>query len=212
MPEPDIGALLLRLDQTGDSATAAAANEIFDRIGDQLPKVDRVADRLREVLELARGIVVLRVSDARPSADPAVAARAAAQYVAAMLWTFPAAEREHALQLYMRASEDVFASVRLNGASVDGTIYYLRDNRGEAIKIGYATDLKARLAALATGAPFGNELLASEPGTLTDEAALHLRFSHLRISSSGEWFRVGEDLLAHIDEVQKRNGSLDTQL
>lgn len=74
-------------------------------------------------------------------------------------------------------------------------VYYISDNNG-LIKIGISTNVNKRLAALQTGHGHTLALVASHPGTTTDEAELHQRFTHLR--ERGEWFRAGDDLLDHL--------------
>lgn len=67
-------------------------------------------------------------------------------------------------------------------------IYFAQTNDNAFIKIGYASNVKNRLAALQTGAPQGVKLLAAMPGDHKVERALHERFAGLR--GHGEWFRT----------------------
>jgi len=200
MPEPDFAALRNRLDAIADTPTAAATLEILARIGDAILATDDVAaaDAVRDVLSFSRGFALLRVSDARPSTDPLVPARWAAQQAFAMLWTLPAETKDLAIPVFIEAADKVFADLKRTGSAVLGTIYYIRYGGQTDVKIGYATSLTARLRALGTGTPYGIELLASHPGTPADEVALHQRFAHLRISTDREWFSDGDDLMAHI--------------
>lgn len=70
-----------------------------------------------------------------------------------------------------------------------GTIYFARS--GDLIKIGFTTNLRQRLKALGV-----DHVLATTSGTMQDEKALHHRFGPHWVE--GEWFRMGDDLMAHI--------------
>lgn len=67
-----------------------------------------------------------------------------------------------------------------------GSVYAIGEKPGGPVKIGYAASPAQRLAELQTGNHLDLRVLASFPGTLEDEAALHRRFAILRIR--GEWF------------------------
>ena len=83
------------------------------------------------------------------------------------------------------------------GSDTDGeVVYFLR--AGDAIKIGYTTNLAARKRALETASAVPLELLASIPGDRSEEARLHREWWHLHIR--GEWFRADEELLRCIRE------------
>lgn len=71
------------------------------------------------------------------------------------------------------------------------TIYYL--SLGDQIKIGYTVDLDQRMRSY----PPASILLATHPGTLADETALHERFKAYR-ASGREWYHRVPDLLTHI--------------
>jgi hypothetical protein len=200
VPEPDFVSLERRLDATSDTSTARAALEILETIAELLPPEGRGSIAVRDVLERTRGIVVLRVSDAHPSDDPVIAARSAAQYAFAMIWSSAADVRAEAMELFIRCADEAFAGLRANGSTVQGCIYYVRHVGQPEVKIGYASKLKPRLSALSTAMASGIELLCSHPGTMADESELHARFAHLRTDPNREWFRPGEDLLAHIQE------------
>jgi hypothetical protein len=82
-------------------------------------------------------------------------------------------------------------------SDTDGeVVYFLR--AGDAIKIGYTTNLAARKRALETASAVPLELLASIPGDRSEEARLHREWWHLHIR--GEWFHVDEELLRYIRE------------
>jgi hypothetical protein len=73
------------------------------------------------------------------------------------------------------------------GADTTGeVVYFLRG--GDAIKIGYTTNLAARQRTLETGS-----------GDRREETRLHQEWWHLHIR--GEWFRADEELLRYIREL-----------
>lgn len=69
-------------------------------------------------------------------------------------------------------------------------VYYMRV--GDRVKIGWTTNLKSRLAALAP-----EELLAIERGGAGVEKDRHLQFESLH--TVGEWFRYESHLVEHIN-------------
>lgn len=73
-------------------------------------------------------------------------------------------------------------------------VYFLR--AGDAIKIGYTTNLATRQRSLETASAVPLELLAFVPGDRNEEARLHREWGHLHIR--GEWFRADEELLRYI--------------
>lgn len=81
-----------------------------------------------------------------------------------------------------------------------GYVYFVR--AGDAIKIGFSTNSKTRLASLQTSNSEQLELLAMMRGTQSDERDLHQQFCHLNLR--GEWFRVDEELLDFIRGCQPR--------
>jgi hypothetical protein len=84
------------------------------------------------------------------------------------------------------------------GSDPDGeVVYFIR--AGDAIKIGYTTNLAARKRALETASAVPLELLASVPGDRSEEARLHREWWHLHIQ--GEWFRADEELLRYAREL-----------
>ena len=80
-------------------------------------------------------------------------------------------------------------------------VYYFR--RGELIKIGTTVDPKARFASLVP-----DEILAIEPGGRPEEVKRHQQFAHLREGRS-EYFRPGDDLLAHAEALRAIYGDPD---
>jgi len=81
-----------------------------------------------------------------------------------------------------------------------GEIYLARMTSTGAIKIGFTTDLAARVASLWYVVPGGVSVITSFLGTPDAETYLHKKFAHRRIS--GEWFEAAEDLLDFIERVK----------
>lgn len=75
-----------------------------------------------------------------------------------------------------------------------GWVYYIK--LYDRIKIGFAEDVLQRTRAY----PPMSELLASHPGTMELERQMHKKFRHL-LAEGNEWFHVGNDLMAHIQDV-----------
>lgn len=98
-----------------------------------------------------------------------------------------------------RLAEERKAATRDERMSAPGTIYYLRV--GDHIKVGYASHLESRLAAY----PPTAELLATHPGTLRDEQALHKRFTTHRVAGR-EWYAPATPILEHIDTIIAHHG------
>lgn len=87
------------------------------------------------------------------------------------------------------------------------------------VKIGIASDVKSRLAALALCNPYPLSVVAACPGGLADEKSLHEKFKAYR--TRGEWFKVegelasfmkrpSDNLRSHI--LQNQPGPDDMQL
>jgi len=74
-----------------------------------------------------------------------------------------------------------------------GIIYFAQI--GDLIKIGYTTNLRQRMIQLGV-----DKVLASMPGTMRDEEALHHRFGSDWVDR--EMFRPGPDLMAFIDSLK----------
>lgn len=76
-------------------------------------------------------------------------------------------------------------------------VYYIqKDNR---VKIGTSTNLPNRLAVLSH-----DKLLVVEPGSLELERERHQQFDALALG--GEWFRMGEPLVSHIQGLREEHG------
>jgi len=78
---------------------------------------------------------------------------------------------------------------------LDGeVVYYMRI--GNRVKIGWSSNLPSRLATINP-----EELMTTEPGNQGLERARHDQFKDLR--THGEWFRLEEPLVAHIEEMRR---------
>lgn len=73
---------------------------------------------------------------------------------------------------------------------------YLIEGAG-LVKIGVSTDVAGRFRTLEAESPVKLKLLASGPGTITDERALHEHFKEQR--DHNEWFKLSKE---QIDEVK----------
>lgn len=80
-------------------------------------------------------------------------------------------------------------------------VYFIRCNAGGLIKIGYTTDLPARVASLGHANAVGVSLLASADGGVVAESRLHTMFREYRVR--GEWFRPSAPLLDFIANVRE---------
>lgn len=87
--------------------------------------------------------------------------------------------------------------------STPGHIYFIEARLCRAIKIGWATDPKKRLANLQSVCPDQLELLFSEPGNGREEADLHAKFARHRMR--GEWFKAHPDIWDEINRRRLRN-------
>ncbi len=78
-------------------------------------------------------------------------------------------------------------------------VYFLQAVIGGPIKIGSSVNVEARVVAMQTGCPFELRVLATMPGGLLEERAMHSRFCALR--GAGEWFRPGPELIEVIRAI-----------
>ena len=79
-------------------------------------------------------------------------------------------------------------------------VYFVRSEHSGFIKIGVTGDLRKRVANLQNASGSVLRILATEPGGLAHEQALHKRFEAYQIR--GEWFKPGPELLDYIAAVQ----------
>jgi hypothetical protein len=70
-------------------------------------------------------------------------------------------------------------------------IYFVQ--AGDAVKVGHAADVEARLRLLRVDNPVEVRLLAKIRGTVAGEGAIHKKFAHAHIR--GEWFKAVPELL-----------------
>jgi len=136
---------------------------------------------------------------------------------------FPICE-DHATAIYRRISQNIDAKldafrrpplwVDKNRADLDSrkdrqraatvaqsVVYYLREPSGN-IKIGFTTNVHARLIALRVNR---DAILATEPGGRGLERMRHRQFKHLRL---GRWerFHPEADLLSHVAMIREHFG------
>lgn len=106
------------------------------------------------------------------------------------------AGRPAAEQRRLPPAPDLVAAAGAARPRQPGTVYYLRI--GPLIKIGVTGDLVARLK----NYPPNAEVLATEPGDADLEATRLSQFEeHCVHPTRREWFRPGDDLIAHIDAL-----------
>jgi hypothetical protein len=95
------------------------------------------------------------------------------------------------------------ATARLRGGlhyRRNSMIYFIQDTAGN-IKIGHANNVRSRFRSLQTAHATKLRLLATIPGNVDDERALHRRFINHRLG--GEWFRPVPELLEFIGVKQQ---------
>lgn len=74
-----------------------------------------------------------------------------------------------------------------------GVIYFVRCESADGlIKIGFATNVEARVSDISLLCPYPLTILAITPGTISEEMRLHHRFRDSRVR--GEWFRPSPEL------------------
>jgi hypothetical protein len=78
-------------------------------------------------------------------------------------------------------------------------IYFIQSEHGGPVKIGHADDLAKRLVGLQTARPDKLVVLATAPGSVRDERAIHAAFAHFR--EKGEWFSPHPSVMAAVSHV-----------
>lgn len=79
-------------------------------------------------------------------------------------------------------------------------VYFITTADADRVKIGFTKNSpSARLRELQTGSPQELCIIATEPGSICNERALHDRFADYRLH--GEWFAMCAEIGAHIREV-----------
>lgn len=104
-----------------------------------------------------------------------------------------------ALEAYSKAVGQPYTTYEAprRAFETDGVIYFVTARYPNfPIKIGFSVQTKPRLAALQCALPYEAILLATIPGTKSDERDLHIGFHHSRLN--GEWFERTPELLALI--------------
>lgn len=81
-------------------------------------------------------------------------------------------------------------------------VYVLQGDRPGPIKVGYASDVRARIATLQTGNPQELHLLHVVPGDPALEWALHKRLRRHRILL--EWFEPVQSFLDFVEDLAER--------
>lgn len=80
----------------------------------------------------------------------------------------------------------------------DPLVYFIRN--GDRVKIGWTTNLRQRLSALALPQ---DSVALTIPGASAEETALHHRFARARIGRS-EWFTATQEIEAYIAAQRQR--------
>ena len=80
----------------------------------------------------------------------------------------------------------------------EGDVYFVQSGSDGPIKIGWSQDVARRIAELQTANAHALVLLGTVPGTMEDEATIHVHFAHLRMEA--EWFRNSSEIHAFLRE------------
>lgn len=84
----------------------------------------------------------------------------------------------------------------------EGQVYFIQASDSGYIKIGWSTDVAARVESLQMGFPEKLQLLLAFKGTRAMEKQLHEKFVSYRVR--GEWFRPEPLLLKGIEMLRER--------
>lgn len=83
-----------------------------------------------------------------------------------------------------------------------GFVYFVQAGDGHgAIKIGFASNVPARIATLQTGCPLDLRLLAAIPGTYQTEREIQTHFADVRLR--GEWFAPEPGFVAFVERMRQ---------
>lgn len=85
-------------------------------------------------------------------------------------------------------------------------IYFVRLNDFPLVKVGKAWNWRKRCMEHQCGCPFPMSVIFVAPGGLREEKLTHGALA--KSSYRGEWFRLGHELAAFIDDVTAANGDL----
>src|SRR5579885_1481545 len=80
-----------------------------------------------------------------------------------------------------------------------GFVYFVTN--GDAIKIGFASDVAKRLTDLQVAHHAPLSLLGSIKALPREEKEIHQKLKHIRIM--GEWFQVHDDVFSLMEEYEK---------
>lgn len=86
-----------------------------------------------------------------------------------------------------------------------GRVYFVTN--GDAIKIGFARDVKRRLRGLQVSFHVPLLLLGSIAAKQSKEREFHERLKHLRLG--GEWFEIHDDVFKLIEELEVKRGWIE---
>lgn len=104
----------------------------------------------------------------------------------------------HAVDVYRKVKDALKPERRTGQAQprradiVRGVVYFVE--LGDRIKIGFTTNLTSRLKTVPA-----ERVLATMPGTMRDEQAMHARFESARVYR--EWFTKSPELLDFIETI-----------
>lgn len=116
------------------------------------------------------------------------------------------ADEERAQQESEREERERDGIRKLLADQTEGVVYYVR--RGNAIKIGTTTSFVNRMRDL-----LPDEILAIEPGSYSVENARHQQFKgYAYFDRRSEYFRPGEQLVAHIAALREKHGVPDQSI
>lgn len=111
----------------------------------------------------------------------------------------PQRQRELERDLFFAQSDrPVRAESKKKRKPQKSVVYVMKDNVRGFYKIGFSTNLAARISALKTANP-AIEIVAEYPGTRQDEAELHNCFGWSGKHVGGEWFDLNKGDLAYIE-------------
>lgn len=105
----------------------------------------------------------------------------------------------------VHANSAAIEAARAAAKDQTGFVYFiLRANSQRVVKIGWAKDPELRRKKLQTGSPELLIVVATQPGTVLDEKALHKRFEALRCAPGSEWFKLRPPLAEYVDGLMRR--------
>jgi hypothetical protein len=112
----------------------------------------------------------------------------------------PVISPAHLPWLAPRVLEGVRAQVSVHRQKRQKVVYFVQTAGGGLIKIGFTTNLEARVRDLQTSSPVALCVLATLSGGESLEAELHERFASYR--KHGEWFEPAPELLSFVSSLR----------